>query len=405
MTNQKNVMIIVIDALRNKNLSMHGYEKENDKNIKKIAKEGIWFKEHFSPANSTAPSVTSILTGYYPPNHGILHQLPYTKEKEIEKIKEVKFWLPSYLKEQGYETIAIDWIGEWFKRGFDYYGEGKALEESTTLFRPAEEITNLALSKINQAEKPFFLFLHYWDTHFPFPTIEYNKAETEEDMQQTLQSIQNEAQRNYMKLRIANKGPYTIETMKEKYDLSIKTIDEQIGKIYDHLKNQNLLEETILFILGDHGMSLTEHEIYFNPTGLFDDSIKAPMIAHLPGFEKKEITEFVQNIDIVPTILDYLNLKSEEKLDGESLLPLIKNNIPIRDKIITYDGLCEDIKAVRTKNKKLIIAKNNFCNLCKASHHAKFEEYDLENDPQETKNIFSGDSELMKYLDDDFRKG
>ena len=395
----KNIIIIIIDALRTKNLSMHGYEKENDKNIKRIAKEGIWFKEHFSPSNSTAPSVTSILTGDYPPNHGILHQLPYTKEKEIEKVNEIKFWLPSYLKKQGYETIAIDWIGQWFKKGFDYYGEGEALEKSTTPFRPAEEITNLALSKIDQSKKPFFLFLHYWDTHFPFPTIKHNKTETEEEMQRTLQSIQNEAQRNYLKMRIASRGPYTIETMKEKYDLSIKIIDEQIGKIYDFLKNQDLLKKTMLFILGDHGMNLTEHEIYFSSSGLYEDSIHAPFIMYLPGLTGKEINHFVQNIDIVPTILDLLELKSENEFDGKSLIPLIKEDKEIRDKVISYDGLCEDIKTVRTKHKKLIIAENNFCNLCKASHHGKFEEYDLEKDPQETKNIFSGESELAKFLE------
>jgi len=396
---KKNVVIMVIDALRTKNLSLHGYEKETDKNLKRIAKQGIWFKEHFSPANSTAPSVTSILTGLYPSNHGILHQLPYTKEEEFEKIEKVKFWLPSYLKERGYETIAIDWIGHWFKKGFDYYGEGQALEESTTPFRPAEEITNLALSKIDQSKKPFFLFLHYWDTHFPFPTIKHDENESEENMEKTLQEIQNEAQRNYLRIRISKRGPYTIESMKEKYDLSIKIIDEQIGRVYDFLKEKSMLDDTAIFILGDHGMSLTEHEIYFNPTGLFEDSIRSPFIAHLPGFEGKETSHFVQNIDIVPTILDFLELEPEDELDGKSLLQLIKTNQPIRDKVIMFDGLCEDIRAVRTKSKKLIIAKDNFCNLCKASHHVEFEEYDLENDPGETKNIFSGQSELAKHLE------
>ncbi len=396
--NRKNVVIIVIDALRTKNLSLYGYERETDKNLRKIAEKGIFFSENFSPSNSTAPSVTSIFTGDYPPNHGIMHQLPYTKEAEIEKIKTVKFWLPAYLKENGYRTIAIDWIGEWFKKGFDYYGEGAALEESSATFRPAEEITSLALSKIDKSEEPFFLFLHYWDTHFPFPTIEYNKTETEEDLDKTLQGIKSEPQRIYLKRRIAGKGLYTLEAMKEKYDLSIKTIDEQIGRIYDFLKNHNLLEETILFILGDHGMNSTEHEIYFSSSGLYEDSIHTPLIMHLPDFSPKKINHFVQNIDIVPTVLDSLGFETKNKFDGKSLLPLIRGNQPIRNMIFSFDGLCEDIKAVRTKSKKLIFAKNNFCNLCKASHHVKFEEYNLEKDPGETKNIFSGQSELMKWM-------
>lgn len=343
--------------------------------------------------------MTSILTGDYPPNHGIMHQLPYTKEEEIRKIKDVRFWLPSYLRERGYDTIAIDWIGHWFKKGFNYYGEGEVLEESATLFRPAEDITDLALSKVAQSKKPFFLFLHYWDTHFPFPTIKYDKTETEEEMEKTLRGIKNEAQRNYLKRRIINRGPYTIEAMKEKYDLSIKVIDEQLGKIYDFLKDKKLIDDTIVFILGDHGMNLTEHEIYFSSSGLYEDSIHTPFVMSVPGVSHKEVNHFVQNIDIVPTILDFLEFGMEHEFDGKSLLHLIKSDKPIRERIITFDGLCEDIKAVRTKNRKFIIAKNNFCNLCKASHHAEFEEYDLEKDPQETKNIFSGESELAKFLE------
>lgn len=397
MNSKKNVVIIVIDALRNKNLSIHGYEKETDRNIKKIAREGIWFKKHFSSANSTAPSVTSILTGLYPPNHGILHQLPYTKEKEFEDVEKVKFWLPSFLKEKGYETIAIDWLGQWFKKGFDYYGDGE-YSGRIAPFRSAEEITNIAMLKINQSKKPFFLFLHYWDTHFPFPTIKYDKTENEDYLNETLNNIKDEKAREYFRLRTAGKGLYTLKSFEEKYDLSIKIVDEQIGKICDFLKNEGLLDDTILFILGDHGMCISEHEILFSPSGLYEDSIQSPMVARIPGIEGKEINGFVQNIDIVPTILDFLSLSSEEKFDGKSLIPLIKHNQSIRDKIISYDGLCENVVAVRTENKKLILAKDNFCNLCKGHHHEKVEEYDLENDPEEKKNIFSGESELLAFL-------
>ncbi len=118
----------------------------------------------------------------------------------------------------------------------------------------------------------------------------------------------------------------------------------------------------------------------------------------IPGLGAKEITELVQNVDITPTILDYLKLEANGEFDGISLLSLIKSNRLVRDKIFLFDGLCADIKAVRTKNRKLIIAKDNFCNLCKASHHEKIEEYDLEKDPEETINVYSKESKLMKLL-------
>ena len=78
----------------------------------------------------------------------------------------------------------------------------------------------------------------------------------------------------------------------------------------------------------------------------------------------------------------------QECFDGKSCLPLIKNGHKIRDKIFSFDGLCEDIRAVRTNNKKLIVAKNNFCNLCKGSHHKNVEEYDLRSDSGENVDIY-----------------
>jgi len=186
--------------------------------------------------------------------------------------------------------------------------------------------------------------------------------------------------------------------MANKYDAAIKGIDSEIGRFYNFLRMQNMLENTIFIILGDHGDSLTEHCIYFNHSGMYDNSIHVPMIMRLPGFGKHEISELTQHVDILPTILELLNFKTSEKFDGTSLMPLIKNNSPVREVVFAFDGLCNDIRTVRNKKRKLILAKDNFCNLCKGSHHGKIEEYDLEKDPGETNNIYSGKSEIEKYL-------
>ena len=67
----KNIVILLIDALRTKNLSLFGYNKETDRILKDLAKDNILFKQHFSTSNATAPAITSILTGKYPSNHGL----------------------------------------------------------------------------------------------------------------------------------------------------------------------------------------------------------------------------------------------------------------------------------------------------------------------------------------------
>jgi len=423
-----NIIFIVIDALRPKNLSMYDYKKETDKNLKKIAKENLFFKDFYSASNSTAPSLNSIFTGLYPPNHGILHQFPYTSDEEIDNMdKQVKFWLPSYLKEKGYETMAVDWIGLWFKKGFDYYEEketkkgksflntpiikkillnlpawayklGKKMikTRSSEQFSPAIDTANLGISKIKEAKKPFFLFMHFWDTHFPYPTTKYKAREDESDIEETLKKIKENNQKEYFKKRAADINLNSTKDMENKYDTAIKNIDSAVGKIYSFLKNEKMLDNTIIVIQGDHGDSVNEHGIFFEHSGLYDVSIHVPLIVHIPGVQPKEVRGLAENVDVIPTILEFLKDNPGVDFDGRSLWPLINGGEKVRDKILSWDGLSHEIRSIRTENRKLIIAKDPTCHLCKSRHHQDKEEYDLENDKDELNNVYSGESDLEK---------
>jgi len=430
----KNVVIIIIDALRTKNLSLFGYNKETDKNIKEIAKESVLFRNFFSVTNSTFPTITSLFAGSYPKTHGIMHQAPYASPEEYEKFlseEQPKFWLPRYLKDRGYYTIGIDWIGLWFKEGFDYYGEKKEAfykrftknekvkkillnlpswaykigkdmvkEKNEKLFPSAKQMVDLAIDKIKEAEnlqKPFFLFMHFEETHFPYPNVPNPEPSGENDIKEVLEKMRTDSQREYFKKRIVDIELNSVKDMKNKYDLAIKSVDEEIGRLKRFLVRNKNWEETLFIILSDHGDCLDEHGVYFSHDSLFDESVHVPLIIKMPKseFKGKEIHEFAQTPDIAPTIIE--EFEEKVKLEGKSLLQLIKNDLPIRDKVFLVDGLAPKVRAIRTKKRKLIIASENRCNLCKAEHHDKIEEYDLGEDPGETKNIYSGRSELMKF--------
>jgi len=428
----KNIVIIIIDAFRAKNSSLFGYERETNKNLKILMKESFLFKQHFSVSNATLPSLTSLFTGKYPYNHGIIHSIPYTKQEEYDKLKKSTFWFPSYLKKKGYETIGIDWIGVWLKKGFDYYG-GKEEEKSRVKefirspfikkillgmpgwiyklgkkvvkarssrnFPRADELIDLTISKVKESKKPFFLFVHYIDSHFPYLTMKNPKSTGKNDIKEVLKSIKSDSQREYVKKRIVDVGLNSTEDIKKKYDLAIRNTDEQLGRLMNFLKESKMWKDTIFIVLADHGVSLTEHGIYFSQAGLYDETIHVPLIMKIPGFKGGEIEELVQNIDIVPTIMDNMKWGKRKDFDGKSMLNLIKRNNPIRNKVLSFDGLAEDVKSVRTKKRKLILAKNGRCNLCKAKHHDGIEEYDLKKDPNELKNIYSGKSELKKFVE------
>jgi arylsulfatase A-like enzyme len=429
MKMKPNIVILVIDALRPKNMSLFGYKKETDKNIKNLANEAILFTQHISTSNSTTPSLTSLFTGKYPKNNGIIHQFPYIKPEEIEKLKEEKFWLPVYLNSKGYDTIGIDWIGLWFKRGFNYYEEkedkpkgflnnervrklllslpswtyklGKKLikKRASASFPPVEKTIELAIDKIKNSNKPFFLFMHLWDTHFPFPTTQNPENSYEKDMEKIIENIKEDSQKEYVKKRIADINIKSSQGIIDKYDLAVKNVDANLGKLIDFMKHNEMWENTLFIVLGDHGDSLTEHGIYFSHSGLYDESIHVPLIMKIPKLKGKKINELVQNVDIAPTILEILGDKQKLEFDGKSLMPLIKNGKKIRKFAFSNDGLAENISSIRTKNRKLIISKDSKCHLCKSNHHIQKEEYDLIKDGNELDNIYSENSKLEKKLE------
>ncbi len=390
-----NVVIIVIDAFRPDHLSMFGYGKESDANLKRIAKEGVLFRNQFSVCNATAPAVTSMLSGLLPSSHGVYHQLPYTQPEEFDSAEKIGFWLPSYLQGKGYDTMAFDWIGFWFTKGFDYYKESE--KKIKGLFPPTKYTIDLAISRIKESKKPFFAFIHLWDTHFPFPNTKFEGSGVNDEAE-ILADIKNEKQRAYVKNRMDAAKLYSVKDINDKYDETIRVIDKEVGRFYDFLGEQKLLDNTIIVILGDHGDQIHEHGIYFSHCGLFEGSIRAPMIMKIPGIKGKETSEMVQNTDIVPTLIELLGDKETAKLDGKSLMPLIKEGKKVHSEVFLFDALANKVKAVRTETRKLIIAEDNFCNLCKSSHHSASEEYDLVVDPKEERNVFSADSEMLRHF-------
>ena len=221
-----NIVMIIVDGLRPKDLSLYGYHYENDKNIKKIASESIIFKNNFSAANATDVSLTAIFSGKYPQNNGLIHQVPNTEKEEIEKLSKNNFWLPLYLKNIGYNTISLTPQYMWFKKGFDYYtnkeakGGGKYLNipiikrtllklpnwmykigkklvkvRASPQFFSSRDVVNSAISKIKEIKEPYFLFMHFVDTHCPYAGVEPQKIRGENTVIKILLDIENNQQK------------------------------------------------------------------------------------------------------------------------------------------------------------------------------------------------------------------
>lgn len=427
----RNVLLIVIDSLRARNLDIYGASNGLSPNINRVADEGVVFEDAYSTWNTTDQSLTTILTGKYPISHGIIHHGDRIEHRDLVTFDNTRTEaLAGILRQYGYETMAVDWMGRWFRRGFDYYDikkEKKVIKRITFYLKYALRnidiflqyadkrklgipspkdlrgvlrtflftkelaeiqnaafVTDLAIELIKGGKKDnFFLFLHYWDTHTP-----YN------------------CPGEYQSYR----GSDRKERLISRYIGAVKYVDQQLGRFFRELKDRNLWDNTIVIITSDHGESLTEHGIFFDHHGLYDVTIQVPLILRYPGISGKaqRIKGFVQHTDLLPTILEALNIDAEKfHLDGTSLTPLIENSVgEIRPFVYCEESYVQKKRAIRTKRYKYIYATDGvgYCSYCHKIHGAVEELYDLRNDPFEQVNIAKGNpnirKDLKKRLDD-----
>lgn len=198
--------------------------------------------------------------------------------------------------------------------------------------RSATNVTRHAIKVMGERldrRSPFFLFVHYWDTHTPYNAPKrFEKRFFDEDddsvrIEDVLRRIKNPEWREY--LRKVTKGAKTASEIIARYDGAIAYVDEEIGVLMDFLEKQGVLDESVVILTSDHGESLTEHDIFFDHHGLYDVTIRVPLIIWCPSMFSSHVrvSSLVQHVDLVPTVLDILNIGGRYGFDGESLLPLI----------------------------------------------------------------------------------
>lgn len=452
MKSKPNILLITVDALRARNLSCYGYHKNTSPNIDRLARRGIVFNKCFSCFNATDPSFTSILTGKYPISHGILHHGNVPQNEIREYYSRGNKSLSEILKSNGYITLALSWLERWHKEGFDYYAyyggvwttHIKRLVKNTlnklpdrfqkhitraivaripgTKILDAQSLTNHAIKVIKanlDKKKPFFFLIHYMDVHLPYnPPKDFEKAFFEETpdnkkINDILKKIKNPEWKKFLKQSLGNAK--TTDENIAKYNGAISYIDKNIGDLVEFLEKTGIEDNTIIIITSDHGESLTEHDIYFSHHGLYDETIHVPLIFYYPSCPKgKRVPSFVQHVDIVPTILDILNIKNNFCFDGETLIPLIKGEVKwIRPTVFAEESSTQRKRAIRTNNFKYICTvsddrvvcdfdhngvpqEKGVCRYCGFVHGGIEELYDLKKDPEEVQNIINEKVEIAK---------
>jgi len=318
---KRNVILISIDTLRADHLSCYGYEKQTTPNIDLLSEDSALFLNTYASSPWTLSSHVSMMTGL----HCVHHQVYYDDERMAPALKT----LAQTLNMNGFLASAFTGGGfvssvYGFSKGFDSYNEG----EGGVFKKNSAEIMFQATSNWleKNKEKDFFLFLHTYQTHNPYSCpAPYSTHFLEDDFKWDQIDLY-----NYLG---GMPGLYRPLPEKDRenviglYDGEILYMDEKMIKpLIEKLKALGLYDQTMIIFTSDHGEEFGEHKGWGHRHSVYEESIKVPLIIKFPGsrYRGKRISSIINLVDIMPTILDWMNIRYPKmEMDGKSLIPLL----------------------------------------------------------------------------------
>lgn len=395
-----NVILIGIDTLRADKLGIYGYNKRpTSTNIDEFARNSLLFLNCRSQAPHTTPSFMSIMTGRYPSHHGVtLNMLGVGNE--IRRAYGLDNNIPTLaqiMKKNGYRTGSFNEGGALagiygFSKGFDYYEQNynylDRLKKRKFGVIPKNEI--FYWLEENKNDK-FFLFLHSFVVHSPWFTPPPYYKMYDKDYTGALDSlpeakdIKKNLYRFFLDL-VLKEGERDLEHYRALYDEAIKYVDDFFGDLLNHLKELKILENTVIIFTSDHGEEFMDHG-HLGHEQLYTEHLHVPLIIRSPEHKTQRIDQIVRSIDIMPTILDLLDLEYE-LTDGTSLLPALEKDLEF---VAVADSEAHGI-AIEKKNYKYILHTN------KPRNNRLDEIYNLLDDPKEKNNIVKENVKLAEEM-------
>lgn len=289
----RSLVLLTVDTLRSDRLGSAGHSRPTSPNLDALAGEGVRFERAFSQAGWTLPSVATILTGLHPSRHGAV-------AADRGLAPEVPT-LATILAGRGYDTRA--YVSHLFlraryglARGFAVYDDGVLAVGHPHRVASGMALTDRVLVGLETLARPFFLWVHYFDPHFVYLSHPEWKA--------------------FGKSREA------------RYDAEIAYTDREIGRLLAAVGQRGLLADAVVAVTADHGEEFGEHGGRFH-YGLWNEILGVPLIISAPGLEPEVRHDAAQQIDLLPTLLQLLDLEVPPELPGRDLFGAVGAERPI----------------------------------------------------------------------------
>jgi len=418
------VFLLSLDTTRADHMSTYGYHRETSPRLTELASDGLNFVEARSPAQWTVPGHASMLTGKFPSSHGAhyaggWHSGPLISgRRRVFPLAEEHVTLAELLSERGWATggfvanFANLYRGFGMAQGFHYYEDHPSLLlrpvphavrlaqrfSPTSFKKPFRSARQLNAAALNWMDglpegRPAFVFINYLEPHHWLAAAPYDLWARD------MPGAERLALKGLFTHAIpAGLTPEEQEFVTANYDGQILAMDEAIGEFVEALKRRGRYENALIVVTSDHGELLGEHDqVGHGGRMMYEGLLHVPLIVKLPGADRPrgEVTQQVQIVDILPTVLRAIGAESPAAVEGEPLQQVTHVNLAeehINPEFVAVYG--------NVYNRALRVVYDPPYKLILTSQGEKML-FDLGKDPDEMHNLATEDPDRVARMEAD----
>ncbi len=405
-----NVLLVSIDTLRADELGAYGSRLGLTPNLDRLAADGVTFEQAISPSPWTLPALAALMTGRYPRRHGAGAVTNRHDPLGRSALAPDVPTLAEAFGAAGYRTHAIVTNPYLFARtglGAGYQGylnltffseamlAGRTnagqwlldhLAPYFTVGDRGEEVSDRAIAWLDDRDeqRPFFMWLHYIDTHGPYGgvgTSRHKSFRGELSFGGLAGHAEHERSPEPVRLRSGEVrlGESERQAMRALYRDEVAEVDRQVGRLLAALDANGLAERTVVVVVSDHGEEFWEHGGVEHGHSVYDEVLRAVWLMRWPGHlpAGHRVPGVASTVDVAPTIQDLARLAPLPAIDGCSLIPTLNGGADPERGVLSENLLfAEERVSLRTSRAKLVRWANG-----------KEEAYDLVHDPAERRDL------------------
>lgn len=358
------------DTVRADHLGSYGYARPTSPGFDRMARGWALFENAVATAPWTLPSLASQMTSRYPAYHGaVMETLAANDDPTLfERLADAGF---TVLGVTGNPYVSME---RSLARGFDalWMTDGRAAEVNLQTLQALDLWPGGDLA----------LFVHYMDPHASYSAPPpYDRMFDDPGYRGSVRGVA-----NFPKFYSVI-GPADTDHLKASYDGEIAYTDASISRLFRDLEERGLTSEAVIAYSADHGEEFKDHGYWSHGHTLYEELLHVPFAVRVPGFAARRIPQAVSMVDLAPTLLDALGIRSPPSFQGRSLLPLLRGGTLAETPVFAETILTPDrnqLVSLRSSDLKYVLKVERGRDLAPALLMEEL--YDLASDPQEQAN-------------------